>query len=324
MISESSRNYRKWTQALCPQHCDFYTPSNRKRRNSLDSMRGLSARQQISKIHSILNSEPKNNLLEDRLSQLLDKITQVDNSCKLQLQSLSASIMKLETENDNIKMENNKLLNEIRNFKGKLKSFEQSFREKLSHYTADLTHSKEATLPTDSEHDYHLSYPDDLPLSTVSLLFEKKSPPLARTSHNHCQHSMRLHPPQMRMLMLFIQLRNLKISTHLRRAQPNMKLFYSLIPMENILTQLDSCPTKHMSKIFCPTISSVTKTLTDTSLGRTNHIIIHVGTNAIARSSLHSCQTQFQTMIDVVSQKYSSSKVLISSLLKHHDDIEHC
>ena len=60
-----------------------------------------------------------------RLSQLLDKITQVDNSCKLQLQSLSARIMELETENDNIKTENNKLRNEIRIFKGKLKSFDK-------------------------------------------------------------------------------------------------------------------------------------------------------------------------------------------------------
>ena len=78
-----------------------------------------------------------------------------------------------------------------------------------------------------------------------------------------------------------------------------------------------------MRKIFCPTISSVTKTLTDTSLGRPNHIIIHVGTNDMERSSLDSCHTQFQTMIDVVSQRYPSSKVLISSLLKRRDDIDH-
>ena len=71
--------------------------------------------------------------------------------------------------------------------------------------------------------------------------------------------------------------------------------------------------------MFCPTLSSVTKTLTESFLGRPSHPIIHVGTNDIERSSLDSCLTQFETMVEIASQKYPSSKVLISSLLKRRD-----
>ena len=58
---------------------------------------------------------------------------------------------------------------------------------------------------------------------------------------------------------------------------------------------------------------------TESTFDHPSHIVIHVGTNDIEQSPIDSCSSQFQTLVDVASQKYPSSKVLISSLLKRRD-----
>ena len=80
---------------------------------------------------------------------------------------------------------------------------------------------------------------------------------------------------------------------------------------------------KQTRKIFCPTAAAAIQTLTESSLGRPSHIIIHVGTNDIEHSSSVSCHSQFQTLVQIASQKYPTSKVLISSLLKRSDAMDH-
>ena len=77
----------------------FDTPINRKRRNSLDSMRSLSAKKsatiselklvvsnleaQITEINSVLKSQAMEKALEDKFQQLQDKMTQLDKSSKV-------------------------------------------------------------------------------------------------------------------------------------------------------------------------------------------------------------------------------------------------
>ena len=80
---------------------------------------------------------------------------------------------------------------------------------------------------------------------------------------------------------------------------------------------------KQTRKIFCPTITAATKSITESALSRPSHIIIHVGTNDIEHSSVDCCSSQFQTLVEIASQKYPSSKILISSLLKRRDTTDH-
>lgn len=116
-------------------------PLNRKRRNSFDSTRGLSARKnaaiaelksvvsnlesQITEINSVLKSQSVDSLLEVRIFDLQDKITQLDNQSKVQYQALCTRITELES-----KSENNKLKHVIKNLKSKMKSAEHNLNEK--------------------------------------------------------------------------------------------------------------------------------------------------------------------------------------------------
>ena len=77
---------------------------------------------------------------------------------------------------------------------------------------------------------------------------------------------------------------------------------------------------KQLHRIFCPTISSVTKILMESNLGNPRHIIVHVGTNDIEHKTLDSCQSQFQEMVRITVEQYPSANFLISSLLKRSDD----
>ena len=79
---------------------------------------------------------------------------------------------------------------------------------------------------------------------------------------------------------------------------------------------------KQTCQMFCPTIPSVIKTLTESTLGQPSHIIIHVGTNDIEHALPYSCLPNFQNLIQIASQKYLTSKILISSLLKRTNDID--
>lgn len=80
---------------------------------------------------------------------------------------------------------------------------------------------------------------------------------------------------------------------------------------------------KQTRKIFCPTITVATKRITEYALDCPSLIIIHVGTNDIEHSSVDVCSSQFQSLVEIASQKYPSSKILISSLLKRSDATDH-
>lgn len=320
----------------------FTTPLiNRKRRNSLDSMRSLSSRKsvtvselkavvsnlevQITEINSVLKSQSLETLVENKISQLMDKITQVEKSSKVQIQSLSSRITDLEDENQTLKSENAKLKSEIQNVKGKLKSFEQSYNEKLHNSIADMMtehglgkkdkDNNKGDKRSDQEKEQQLTFPDDVIISnTFAALQETSSnqstsdsPPSPNVSAN--DHS--------------------QISSDDNNTTPSEENPPEGAINDDVVILIDSngkyidtarfIPDKKTRQMFCPTLSSVTKTLTESFLGRPSHLIIHVGTNDIERSSLDSCLTQFETMVEIASQKYPSSKVLISSLLKRRD-----
>ena len=152
------------------------TPLNRKRRNSLDSMCGLSVREshtfaqmksvvsnlevQITEINSLLKLQPNESFFDKKISDLQDKITQFDNSFKVNFQALTARVAKLELENDKIKSENTKLKSEVKHLKGKLKSIEHSFNEKLTQPGVQDNHRN----PDKAENDAEFTFPASVPV----------------------------------------------------------------------------------------------------------------------------------------------------------------
>ena len=87
---------------------------------------------QVTEINSLFKSQPNESFFRNKISDLQDKITQFDNSFKVNFQALTARIAETELENDNIKSENNKMKSEVKPLKRKLKSIEHSSNEKLT------------------------------------------------------------------------------------------------------------------------------------------------------------------------------------------------
>ena len=81
-------------------------------------------------------------------------------------------------------------------------------------------------------------------------------------------------------------------------------------------------PRDEAFKIFCPTIPSVMKTLSEIDLGKPSNIVSHVGTNDIENKSVDFCHTLFNEMIELAATKYPTSKILISSLVVRDDNKE--
>ena len=198
-MAANQDTYPEFTTAPDPV---FTTPLiNRKRRNSLDSMRSLSSRKsatvselkavvsnlevQITEINSVLKSQSPETLVENKISQLMDKITQVEKSSKVQIQSLSSRITDLQDENQTLKSENAKLKSEIQNVKGKLKSFEQSYNEKLHNSIADMMKehglgkkdkdNNKGDKRSDQEKEQQLTFPDVIISNTFAALQETSS-----------------------------------------------------------------------------------------------------------------------------------------------------
>ena len=72
--------------------------------------------------------------------------------------------------------------------------------------------------------------------------------------------------------------------------------------------------------MFCPTIASAAKEIRDSNLGTPSHLIIHVGTNDIETNPVEVCQSKFQDLLQLPPQRYPTSKVILSFLLKRNDD----
>lgn len=115
-------------------------------------------------------------------------------------------------------------------------------------------------------------------------------------------------------------------------ATGNQKFTENLRTSHNIVLLIDSNgkfidtskfnPHNEACKIFCPTVPSVIKTLSEVDLGKPSHIVIHVGTNDIEQNSVDFCHALFKEMIQLAATKYPTSKILISSLIVRDDNKE--
>ena len=117
-------------------------PSHRKRRNSLDSPRGLSIRSKasISDLKTLVaslesdlaefqtelsNVKATHDLCASKFGFLEDKITQLENDYKVQIKSLASRMIDVETTNEHLQSENTKLKTEMQNLKKNLKALDK-------------------------------------------------------------------------------------------------------------------------------------------------------------------------------------------------------
>ena len=286
------------------------TPLNRKRRNSFDSISGLSAKRtatvselkfvvsnlesEVTEINNVLQSYPMMSFFEDKISILEDKISQIVNSSKINYQSLNERTNELEMENQSLKNENIKIKNELQHLRKQLQAYGKKQR--------DVESRGEETEAQDDKHEapsLHI-IPDDIPIENRYSVLEEEQEKVpihaTGTPNRPTATPDPVKPTECDDIVLLID-------SNGKFIDPN-KFSYN----------------KRLRKIFCPTIASVTKTLSESDLGIPSHIIIHVGTNDIEHNPPDSCQSQFQEMVRLTAQKYPSSKVLISSLLKRSDD----
>ena len=341
--------------AECPDHKASYfaTPLNRKRRNSIDSMRGagLSARKsttvtelkfvvsnlesEITEINNLLQAQPEINLLNDRISHLHDKITQMDNAFKINLQTLSGRVTELETDNYQLKSENGKLKQEIQSLKSQLKSSEKHHEEKLSILLNDLqnepeeqdkqqqaTQEKAILIPDGIETSNRFFVLGEESTNPITTTNTTTSPGLPHTANDLTAHTLN-HKPAI------TPENQKKETTGHQRPNVNQQLKPTIEMPQNIVLLIDSngkfidtskfTPNKEVVKIFCPTIPSVIKMLNEDDLGKPSHIVIHVGTNDIEYNSIDLCQTQFKEMLKIAITKYPTSKILLSSLVVRGD-----
>ena len=77
---------------------------------------------------------------------------------------------------------------------------------------------------------------------------------------------------------------------------------------------------KRLRLLFCPTIASAAKEIRDSELGTPSNLIIHVGTKDIETNPVEVCQSKFQDLLQLPPQRYPTSKVILSFLLKRNDD----
>ena len=329
-LQEDENTEHKTTSPECPAF--VATPLTRKRRNSLDSIRGFSARKsatiaelksvvsnlegQITEINTILKSQSNKGLLEDRISDLQDKIAQFENSSKANYQALSARVAELELQNDDLKTENNKLKTEMKNLKGKLNVVKHSVDESLSNKTQEQV---DRHVPDQAEANAGFTFPADVPVSN-SFPVLQENPHVENTSATLDER--RTTPPHTGNPTTDNKTRPVRQAETESPANIADGIILLIDSNGKYIDTAKYTSNQETRQLFCPTIPSVIKTLAESSIGQPSYIIIHVGTNDIERVSLSACQANFQHMLEIASQKYPSSKTLISSLLKRADDFD--
>ena len=138
-------------------------PAHRKRRNSLDSPRGLSIRSKtsISDLKTVVaslesdlaefktelsNVNATHDFCASKFGFLEDKITQLDNDYKVQIKSLASRLIDVETTKEHLQSENTKLRAEMQNLKKNLKALDK----KIESIENEKKHSlEEKSLQTD-------------------------------------------------------------------------------------------------------------------------------------------------------------------------------
>ena len=230
----------------------------------------------------------------------------------------------LETENHQLKSENGKLKNEVQSLKRQIKSNEKHYEDKLNTFLTKLENEsncaekpeKPAKQQQSGTEEPTFMIPDDIKTcnrfsvldegSTESKHNIAPSVPLnfPLTDDNLSETTLNSHKPE-------------TTGNQKTDATGNQKFTENLRTSHNIVLLIDSNgkfidtskfnPHNEACKIFCPTVPSVIKTLSEVDLGKPSHIVIHVGTNDIEQNSVDFCHALFKEMIQLAATKYPTS-----------------
>ena len=286
----------------------FETPkiTKHKRRNSLDSTRGLSVKGKTSiadmktvvsnlesdviEIKYSLSTEPEDN--SAKIEHMEDKIIQLENSLKIKVGQLSSRVIDLETDNDILKTENSKLKNEIQSLKKQVKSL-----DKKTQLLSNIENGKEHTT-TDNLNlnwadsmDEKASTSTDLTNNPFNILSEPIPPGVEESSTPvTSSHQKPQVPPE-----------DLKLKDPKYKKNPSED-HHNPEKLKSPITEDDSLGlkgkfvdtnkflfNKSIEKVFTPTIASATEAIMNKNFGNPSTIVIHTGTNDIEQSSLDSC-----------------------------------
>lgn len=334
------------------------TPRPQKRRNSLDSL--LTPRQSnsiatlkelISKIEADV-AELRNandHHIEEQVFALEDKITQMGNSTKVDSQTLHSRMQDLETENEflkaenaKMKSENSKLKADIHFIKSEIKQIKCLLQSNNSSENStgsntingpagrsDLSDHNSQSLPTMETNppSEQSQYPEDasIPLSNSFSGLMDDDPgdgDIHTASPSHSPNDVR-HATQ----EILTRKENEKSQTNRPpQHEKNQSTINSIIMLIDSNGKYIDCerfsPRTPTHQYFTPTITSATDLLTTNDLGNPSHIIIHTGTNDLEKLRTSQCISNYHELLKLVSEKHSSSKVIVSSLLIRADGID--
>ena len=351
------------------------TPVRRNRRNSFESTRSLSSftksstsiselrftvsnlESELIELKNSLNSQSSLSLLQDKISFLTDKITQLDNTMKVNTQSLTDRVIELENENAQWKKKYNLVKSQLSEVKKKQEVSMENLNEKIKEqfdkceFFSEFEKQQEEKFNSLSENvqaqmKSKETKPNSIPVNndtqTKSIESTASSPVqdwamqeqhqslLTLNTHNRFgvlesddlhEHSWFSEPYAPRQVLPGVPPVN--------DQNPQEKQGHHGLRVDhNIVLLIDSngkyIETRKVSpnskKIFCPTIRAVKQAISENDIGNPSHIVIHVGTNDLEHIPVDACAAQLKDVIQMASKKFQSSKIIVSSVLKRSDE----
>lgn len=330
----------------------FETPRskiNRKRRNSFDSLRGLSVRSKASfvdlkSVVATLESdvvELQNavtmKIPEAKITHIEDKMVQLENFFKTEINSLSARVIDLESDNGTLKCESLKLKNEIRSLKKQVKTLEtkvQNAESENCKHQAEVYQSPTEYKETIDEGE--LGQLSNNPFFVLSDHNKEKSSTPHHLPADHLNQAPSTHQTSGVVMKKGDNSKSeITVPMHESQKPPfppsteNPRVTERDDHKSGIILLMDSngkfidsnkfIYNKTVDKLFTPTIASAIETITTNNFDIPSTLVIHTGTNDIENSTLDSCFDNFQTLIDLAAQKYPTTKIIISSLITRND-----
>ena len=314
----------------------------RKRRNSLDPVRGLSpkSRASLAEIKSVVSHlesdviEIKNSLLakpEDHynstINNIEDKLVQIENSFKAQMGLFSSRVIDLELDNDVLKQENSKLKNEIQSLK-------RQFNKTMTKNTPPRVDSESTQISVneldksangnDKEEFTEETPGNDLPDLSNNRFFpllEHTSEDISSTTQpiQNINEGERPKPELIPGRQKTPTPHQINVDTAKEDNNPHPDIILLIDSNGKFIDSNKFVHNKTVEKCPTPTIATAIETISTKNFDRPSTLVIHTGTNDIEHSTLESCFDNFQTLIDLTAQKYPATKIIISSLITRND-----
>ena len=307
----------------------------------MDSIRGLSTRSKASltELKSViaeiesdvteLKNATNHDILDLKLGALADKITQLENTFKVKIDSLSGRVIDLETDNDSLRAENTKLKNDIQTLKQRQrennKRLDTLEATKYAGKTAETTTTDMGTDPGTDATEIQADALVNNPFSTLLTLDQDTGNLSTETTTTH-QKSPRQSSQNIQSSITDTWYEQSQDPGAIPRYPPkngkNPDIILLIDSNGKFIQEEKFSRDKVVQKFFSPSIASAIEIVTNNDLGTPSSLIVHTGTNDIEKSSTETCFENFQALIDLTAQKFPNTKIIISSLLVRNDKFD--